>query len=177
VFVWLVDAADPKKPKAPPIHPSLKEIKDREVVIDQPCCKFEPHALVMREGQVLIGKNSAAFNHNLNWAGGDDNPGDNKLIPGGAQIKIEDLKASQRPIKVSCNIHPWMNAWLRVFDHPYFALTDSDGKFEIKNAPAGKWNLIMWQEGKGWVNGGKIGKAIEIPAGGTVEVNEKLVPE
>jgi hypothetical protein len=51
------------------------------------------------------------------------------------------------------------------------------GKFEIKNAPAGKYHLVMWQEGIGWVNGGKTGKAVEIPAGGAIEVNEKLKPE
>jgi hypothetical protein len=66
---------------------------------------------------------------------------------------------------------------VRVFDHPYFAVTDADGKFEIKDAPAGKYNVVMWQEGVGWVNGGKAGKTIEIPAGGTVEVNEKVKPE
>ncbi len=70
-----------------------------------------------------------------------------------------------------------MKSWVRIFDHPYFALTDEDGKFEIKNAPAGKYNLVMWQGGVGWVNGGKNGQTIEIPAGGTVEVNEKLKPE
>ncbi len=175
VLVWLIDATDPKKPKAPPIHPSLKEVKEKEIVIDQPCCKFEPHVLAMREGQVLVGKNSAAFNHNMRW-GGAENPGDNKLIPAGGQIKIEDLKACRVPMKVECNIHPWMNAYVGIFSHPYYAVTDADGKFEIKNAPAGKYNIVMWQEGKGWANGGKTGKEIEIPAGGTVEVNEKLVP-
>jgi hypothetical protein len=175
VFVWLQNGNDFKAKL--PIHPALKDVKAKEVVLDQPCCKFEPHVLALREGQVVIGKNSATFNHNLKWGGGDDNPGDNKLIPGGGQLKIEDLKASKSVVIVECNIHPWMKAWIRVFDHPYFAVTDAEGKFEIKDAPAGKYNIVMWQEGKGWVNGGKAGKAIEIPAGGTVEVNEKLVPE
>jgi hypothetical protein len=176
VFVWLIDASDPKKPKAPPIHPALKEFKNKEVVIDQPCCKFEPHVVALREGQVLIGKNSAEFSHNMHWLGGDDNPGDNKLIPAGGKIEIQ-LVASQRPVALSCDIHPWMKGWVRVFDHPYFAVTDADGKFEIKNAPAGKYNIVMWQGSVGWVNGGKTGKAIEIPAGKAVEVNEKLMPE
>ena len=49
----------------------------------------------------------------------------------------------------------------------------SDGKFEIKGAPAGKYNIVIWHEGVGWVNGGKNGKPITIRAGKTVEVNEK----
>jgi hypothetical protein len=174
VFVWLQDASNPKAKL--PIHPELKEPKDKKVVLDQPCCKFEPHAVALREGQVLIGKNSSAIAHNMKWTGGDDNPGDNKLIPAGGQIEIE-LVASLKPVAVECNIHPWMNAWVRVFNHPYFAVTDAEGKFEIKNAPAGKYNIVMWQDGVGWVNGGKNGKAVEIPANGTVEVNEKLKPE
>ena len=175
VFVWLQDASNPKAKL--PIHPALKAVKDKEVIIDQPCCKFEPHVLALREGQVIVGKNSATFAHNMKWAGGDDNPGDNKLIPAGGQIKVE-LAASPKPVILECNIHPWMKGWVRVFNHPYFAVTDADGKFEIKDAPAGKYNIVMWQEGVGWVNGGgKAGKTIEIPASKTVEVNEKVMPE
>ena len=174
VFVWLIDPADPKKKL--PIHPSLKEIKDKEATMDQPCCKFEPHALTLREGQVLVGKNSSPIAHNMNWQGGADNPGDNKIIPANGQVRIE-LVASPRPVMVACNIHPWMRAWVRVFDHPYHAVTGADGKFELKNAPAGKYNLVIWHEGVGWVNGGKIGQPVTIPANGTVEVKAAVRPE
>jgi plastocyanin len=175
VIVWL-QKGDNFKAKLP-IHPALKAIKDKEVVIDQPCCKFEPRVLAIRQGQKIIGKNSSEIAHNMKWTGGNDNPGDNKLIPGGGKIEI-DLVASKSAVIVECNIHPWMKGWVRVFDHPYFAVTDADGKFEIKNAPAGKYNIVMWQEEAGWVNGGtKAGQEIEIPAGGTVEVNEKVKPE
>ncbi len=172
VFVWLTDAGDKAKL---PIHPSLKEPKEKEVVMDQPCCKFEPHALALREGQTLVGKNSSPIAHNMNWTGGNDNPGNNKLIPAGGEIKIDDLVASPSVVSVSCNIHPWMKAWVRVFNHPYYAVTDADGKFEIKNAPAGKYNVVIWQD-MGWVNGGRTGQTITIPDGGTVEVNEKVKP-
>ncbi len=175
VFVWLQKGNNFSAKL--PIHPDLKAITVKDVVIDQPCCKFEPHALALREGQVLIGKNSSDIAHNMKWTGGADNPGDNKLIPAHRDIKI-DLVASKSPVVVECNIHPWMKGWVRVFDHPYFAVTDADGKFEIKNAPAGKYNIVMWQEGVGWVNGGtKAGQEIDIPAGGTVEVNAKVKPE
>lgn len=174
VFVWLQKGNDFKAKL--PIHPDLKTVKGKDIVIDQPCCKFEPHALAIRAGQKIIGKNSSPIAHNMKWAGGDENPGDNKLIPAGGKIEIV-LEASKSPVIVECNIHPWMRGWVRVFNHPYFAVTDADGKFEIKNAPAGKYNLVMWQEGVGWVNGGKTGQVIEIPANGTVEVNGKVKPE
>jgi hypothetical protein len=174
-FVWLIDPSNPTA--ALPTHPTLKAIKDKEVVMDQPCCMFAPRAIGLRDGQVLIGKNSAPIAHNMKWQGGDDNPGDNKIIPPGGQIKIADLVPSHRPVVVECNIHPWMKAWVRVFSHPYFAVTDADGKFEIKNAPAGKYNVVIWHEGVGWVNGGKLGQEITIPANGTVEVKGEVKPE
>jgi hypothetical protein len=174
VFVWLQDASNPQAKL--PVHPALKAIKEKDVRADQPCCKFEPHALALREGQVLVVHNSSPVNHNYNYLGGDDNPGNNRVVAAGTELRIDDLKASPKPISVSCGIHPWMKSWVRVFDHPYFAVTDADGKFEIKDAPAGKFNIVLWHEEAGWVSGGKKGKPIEIKAGGVTEVNEGARP-
>ena len=44
-------------------------------------------------------------------------------------------------LKFQCDVHPWMFAWVSVFDHPYFAVSAADGKFTIKNVPAGKYTL------------------------------------
>jgi hypothetical protein len=137
--VWLVDAKDPKKPV--PIPPKLKAVPKAPMLLDQPCCKFEPHALALREGQTLIAKNSAPVAHNVNWTGGTANPGNNVIVPPGGQIEIKDLKAARFPVSISCNIHPWMKAWVRVFDHPYFAVTDKDGNFKISNLPPGKYTV------------------------------------
>jgi hypothetical protein len=167
VFVWLVDANDPKARL--PVHPDLKEVKAKEVVMDQPCCKFEPRALALREGQVLIAKNSSPVNHNFNYTI------DNRTIAAGHQLEIE-LAAVPKPIQVGCNIHGWMRAWVGVFSHPYFAVTDADGKFEIKDAPAGKFNLVMWHEEAGWVTGDRKGKPVEIKAGGVTEVSAGARP-
>ena len=67
-----------------------------------------------------------------------------------------------------------MRANIRVFDHPYFAVTNEKGEFEIKDAPAGKYRLVIWQD-KGWVvteNGklGKFGIPIEIAADKTTDL-------
>ncbi|HEV3260183.1 MAG TPA: hypothetical protein VG013_25225 [Gemmataceae bacterium] len=172
VFAWLVDPANPKKFPADKINPALKEVPKAAVEIDQPCCKFEPHALAMREGQVLNAKNSAPISHNVNWTGGVQNPGNNVILPSGQQVAIKDLKASRFPVSVTCNIHPWMKAWVRVYDHPYFAVTDADGKFEIKDAPAGDFKLVTWQESVGWGNGGKDGVPVTIKAGQTTDLGK-----
>ncbi len=78
-----------------------------------------------------------------------------------------DLKADKQAIAVSCNIHPWMKGWIWCFDHPYFAVTDENGHFEIKNAPVGKFNMVVWQEDMGFKGGsaGRSGTPIEIKKG------------
>ena len=172
VFVWL----RPEEDKGQlPVHPDLEKIKDTKVEIDQPCCKFEPHALALRKGQVLVAKNSSKFAHNFDWKGLLPQQGNNTLIPSGSKIEIE-IKPSQYSINISCGIHPWMSGKIWVFDHPYFAVTDADGKFEIKNAPVGKFRIVAWHEEGGWRNQEtkKAGDPIEIKPGendlGTLEV-------
>jgi hypothetical protein len=170
VYVWIAPT-DPKGKLA--IHPDLAAIKDPKVVMDQPCCHFEPHCLAVREGQIWVAKNSALIPHNVKWEGGSKNQGDNPILPAGKEVEIKDLKAELSPITVACSIHPWMKAWVRVFDHPYYTITDKDGKFEIKNAPAGDCLLYIWHEGAGWVHqGGKKGQPITIKAGESLDLGK-----
>jgi uncharacterized protein (DUF2141 family) len=49
-------------------------------------------------------------------------------------------------IRVKCNIHSWMHAFIGVLDHPYFAVSKDDGSFEIKNLPPGTYTIAVWQE-------------------------------
>jgi hypothetical protein len=126
----------------------------------------------MRAGQVLLTKNSSPVNHNVNIISTGNNPSQNLLIPAGKEIKVEGWGAAAAPTKIECNIHPWMTAWVRVFNHPYFAVTDKDGNFEMKNAPAGEYNLVTWQEEVGWVKGGKVGVPINIKADGVTDAGK-----
>jgi hypothetical protein len=174
-FVWLAPLNKSDPPLA--IHPSLKEIVQKQVTIDQPYCMFVPHALAMRQGQELVAKNSAQLNHNVHWTGHPiKNPGGNRILGPGQSLNIDNLKADRFPIQISCDIHGWMKAYLRVFDHPYFAVTDENGKFEIKQAPAGKCLLVIWHEAVGWVpprkEGGDPGTPIDIKAGGDTDVGK-----
>jgi len=169
-FVWLAQEKPTNKTPLP-IHPALQVPKKKEVVIDQPLCMFIPHALAMREGQILIAKNSAPFAHNFKWTGNPSNAnaGNNILIAAGTDRKIEGLVADRLPIRIECNIHPWMGGWLRVFNHPYYAITDEHGNFELPNAPVGNYRLVVWHGSGGWLGGakGKDGQVIEIKAKGT----------
>jgi hypothetical protein len=173
VFVWLIDASGSHS-RALPVHPSLKDAKLTDAVMDQPCCQFVPHVIALREGQGLVFKNSAPVAHNVRVLGGVKGPELNVVLPpsGRKEVPAADLPARPTPIAVECNIHPWMRAWVRVFPHPYFGVTDADGNFTIKNAPAGEYRVVMWHEGEGWVNGDKKGTPITIKDGGETDLGK-----
>ncbi len=176
-FVWLIPAVL-QNPEPLAIHPNLQAIPKKNVEVDQPCCMFVPHALAMREGQVLVAKNSSTIAHNFNWTGHPlKNPGGNSIIPAGNELKVAGLVSDRLGVKMACNIHPWMSGYIKIFTHPYYALTDADGKFEIKDAPVGPCRMVTWQESVGWVDGGKDGQLINIPAGKTLDVGEIKMPK
>jgi hypothetical protein len=149
----------------------------KEKVLDQPKCAFEPHAFVLfpsyrdpakpkeqkPTGQKLVIKNSNTTAHNTLLNGGDDNLEFNKSIDGGGALPPIVLNPSPREVDIKCNIHPWMNAYARVFDHPYATVTGKDGTYEIKNVPAGaEVNLMIWHEKAEYGKNGKKGKAVTL---------------
>jgi hypothetical protein len=178
-MVWLLDDQGGQKV---PIHSSLAKAPPK-VVLDQPCCSFEPHALFMRSGQVLEAKNSADVTHNVNILGdGVNAPEKNIAIPPKKSLDFDGWKASPRPVPIQCTIHKWMNCWIRVLDHPYCAVTNEKGEFEIKNAPAGNYRIAVWHESVGWVvkEGGDTGKKgipVKIEANKTADLSFMLKPE
>jgi hypothetical protein len=170
VVVWLrPDDTNPKSPfPKEKVHPADAQRKPAEVVIDQPCCMFVNRITLARVGDTLVVKNPAPVAHNFfmtSTVNGDHNP----TIPKESDWKMpEPLKAEASPIPFKCSIHPWMDGYIRVFEHPYYTLTDENGNFEIKNAPAGKWRAVYWHEKVGFLGGrdGRFGTPIEV-AGAT----------
>jgi plastocyanin len=149
---------------------SLKKDDDKDMpgeapktpaVLDQKDCMYNPHVLAMMVGQDLIVKNSDAFLHNVHAV-----PAINGEINAAMPRKNEGEKVSPQPkapetFRVKCDVHPWMSAWIAVFDHPYFSVTSDDGTFDIKGLPDGEYTLQAWhelygtQEQKITVKGGK----------------------
>jgi hypothetical protein len=176
--VWLVDANNPLAPI--PINPDLPsqaKVKGTKVVLDQPCCQFEPHIICLREGQVLVAKNSGTVAHNTK-IDSQDNPSENPLIPAGTEKEIDGWKVATAPSIVACSIHPWMSGYVRVFNSPYFAVTDEDGKFKIDKAPVGNYHIVAWQESVGYLNKGyKKGQPIDIKPDGVTDVNFEVKPK
>lgn len=137
VVVYLFDQAKPK------IHPDYEKTAKAEVVVDNANCRFEPHVAAMRTGQTLVLGNKDPIGHNTK-ADFFNNNAFNDLIPATGSIKKSFTMAESAPSALSCSIHPWMNAYLLIREDPYFAVTDKDGKFSIKNLPAGEHTFIVW---------------------------------
>ncbi len=98
-------------------------------------CRFEPHVVLAQSGDTLIfDESEAVVGHsiNLNFF---ENRTSGLMIPVGGNRDITLQKAEPAPIPVECNIHPWMRAWLVVLDHPYAAVSDAQGRIEIKGLP------------------------------------------
>ena len=146
VIVWLRPDTDNRKDVLKPeqVKPELAKVASKNHVIDQPCCQFEPRVLAVRVGDTLEVKNSATINHNIKYDG--DNAFNVNLPAGMAHKMAQPFGEAGKIVPFSCNIHPWMQGKVRVYDHPYFAVTDANGEFEIKDAPAGKFRVVYWHE-------------------------------
>lgn len=194
VVVWL------RAPKGKyfKIPDNLKEVKE-PVTISQPFCAFEPHVVAVYasyydpatkkqkpSGQKLRIINDAPIGHNTNLSF------DNTIVNSGGFNKNMDPKTGEELVAVNaskatdiggeqtfsiiCNVHGWMNAKGRIFDHPFFAVTSGGkkddkefGAFKIDKAPAGvELELVCWHES---MSAPKVLKKITLKDGETLTEN------
>ena len=114
-------------------------------VIDQQKSIFRPRVLGLRVGQELVMKNGDPFLHNIRSLSRKNRPF-NIAQPAGSPDRERTFKSAEGPITIKCDFHRWMTAHFWVMDHPFFAVTDEDGRFSIRDLPAGKYTLVAWHE-------------------------------
>lgn len=112
-------------------------------LLDQRGCEYIPQILAVQTGQKIVVKNSDPVLHNIHDLPNPDsgNPEKNMAqMPNGPELTFTFDKPEDF-LKFKCDVHPWMFAWVSVFNHPYFAVSGKDGTFKISNVPAGKYTL------------------------------------
>jgi plastocyanin len=133
--------------------------------IDQKSCRYRPHVFGIRVGQPLEIINSDGTLHNIHAmpkVNAEFNTG--QPIQGMKTMHTFDKKEVMVPFK--CDVHGWMNAYVGVMDNPYYAVTDADGKFELKDLPPGTYTIEAWQEKLG-----PMTQTVTLGAKDTKEVN------
>ncbi len=141
VVLWL----EKPRGKTPPIHESYAKTAEADVVLANDKCRFAPHVVTMRTTQKLLIKNDDAVAHKT-AAYFKRNLPVHAVSAANTEDQRSVRRAEREPVKVSCSIHSWMTGWLLVQDHPYMAVTDDQGRFTIKNLPAGEWTFQVWHE-------------------------------
>jgi plastocyanin len=137
VVVWLKGAA-PRRPGP-----------TRGATLDQVACRYHPHVQAVTVGTTLALLNNDAVLHNVH-ATTDGGPVPVTVFNVAMPFKGENVPTVlRRPgaMSVRCDAgHAWMSAYIHVFDHPYFAVTDVEGRFTIKDVPPGRYTIEYWHE-------------------------------
>lgn len=148
VFIYI------RRPTA--VHPDRAPVPKEELVVDQKHCRFIPHTLIVRCQQQVIAKSQDPVPHNIHGYN-VFNPGFNFTVAANDQVgqKVPIDKANNKPeplpIPVKCDIHTHMESYWLVIDHPYAAVTNAAGKFEIPDLPVGKNTFTIWHSTSGYV--------------------------
>ena len=115
------------------------------VVLTQEGCQYAPHVLGIRTGQTLKVKNPDGILHNVHSAP-KTNTSINKAMPKDLLELETKFDKTEAPFPFKCDIHPWMQAWCAVFDHPFFSVTGMDGVFTIVGLDPGDYEISAWHE-------------------------------
>lgn len=121
------------------------DVPKAPVTLDQNGCRYAPHVLGVRAGQVLQISNSDDTMHNVHAlasVNGDFNFGQ----PIKGQTNEKTFNSPEVMVTFKCDVHSWMNAYVGVVNHPYFAVSAKSGGFELKNVPAGTYTIEAWHE-------------------------------
>lgn len=135
VFVYVKQGLEGKQFEPPPAT----------VTMDQKGCWFEPRVLGIQTGQPFRVTNSDPVTHNIHPRPHANREWNQSQPPGDSPLMRKFIRP-EIMIRVKCNIHPWMHAWIGVVENPYFAVTGEDGSFDLTNLPPGSYTIEAWQE-------------------------------
>ena len=124
----------------------------------------------MRVGQTLQIRNDDQLLHNVHSSSAVGNSF-NVAQPIAGMVYSFTPKSEEAMVKIGCDVHRWMTAYVGVVSNPYFAVSAPDGSFEIPNVPAGKYTIEAWHEQLGTLTSAVVVKSgATAPVGLTYEV-------
>jgi plastocyanin len=140
------------------------------VVLDQKGCEYTPSIMAVQTDQKITVKNSDPVLHNVHaQPTATGNKEENRAqMPNGADLTFS-FPAAENFLKFKCDVHPWMFAWVSVFDHPYFAVSGKDGTFKVANVPPGTYTLQAMHR-----KAGTVTQQIEVKDGAPTKVDLTL---
>jgi hypothetical protein len=115
------------------------------VTLDQRDCQYHPHVFGIQVGQTLNILNSDSTLHNIH-ALPKKNAEFNIGQPFAKMVTAKKFDQAEVPVRFKCDVHKWMGAYCAVLNNPFFAVTNDQGQFEIKNVPPGNYVIEAWQE-------------------------------
>jgi plastocyanin len=140
-------------------------IPTQPVVIDQRQCVYVPRVVGARVGQTVQIKNSDNLLHNID-ASSSKNNGFNFAQPRAGLVYEFKPKSEEVMLHLKCDVHNWMNAYIGIVDHPYFAVSNTMGNYEITQVPPGTYTIEAWQEKLGTVK-----KTMTVKAGAVTNLD------
>lgn len=150
--------------------PSGSPLAPVEVSITQEACVFEPHVVAVPLGSRLTFVNTDVCLHNVHLLAGGVTLGNVAMPMKGQHSKLPiNVLAKVGNVHFKCDVHSWMDGYVHVFDHPWFAVSDKSGAFRIPDVPAGSHELQIQHE----LLGGATRK-VTVPAGGEVSIDIEL---
>jgi plastocyanin len=140
VLVRIKNGTLPVRAAAPALPP---------VVIDQKDCTYTPHLVGLVAGQQIAVRNSDGTFHNVHGTIGGKLLWNKPAAPGEPDLSLDTSTRAGDVIDIACDVHPWMHAYAVVQDHPVFAVTGSDGAFELKGLAPGTYTVEAWHPALG----------------------------
>lgn len=122
-----------------------QSVPTESVVLDQQGCVYRPHVIAIMAGQNVEILNSDGIMHNIH-ALPKLNREFNKAMPKFKKKITTQFEKAEKPFKIKCDVHPWMSAYIGVFDHPFFAVTGDDGTYTISGLETGEYVIEAWHE-------------------------------